>query len=134
LDGLIARSGKPENFVQLNVCSKLPKPGSDTQKAMDGAAIDTILQQIDPTTLRWAGLDKSELRKTARLRGRLIEPPLGWSLSAAASDWMDWSLGLGDGDKNGDCFQKNAYAIQRLTTLFRSARPKTEAVAAQNSP
>ncbi|MFN8572372.1 MAG: hypothetical protein U0132_09965 [Gemmatimonadaceae bacterium] len=81
-------------FYQLNVCDSLSAP-------LDPAAKDSI----------------------ATVRDRVVNPPLGWLLSAPARRWMDFSLESSSADDRGaSCQGRNARTLADLLDRVRGAR------------
>jgi hypothetical protein len=81
-----------DDFIQLNVCGRL---------AIDGA--DSVSESV-----------------ATRARERVVSPPLGWSLSRLAREWMDASLVLRtNGNNGGRCPTENRRRLAALDSVFR---------------
>jgi hypothetical protein len=73
-----------ERFLQLDVCDERPVTSA------------------------------TESDRVQKARERVVSPPLGWLLSKLARNWMDSSLISPIADKKGNCYQRNAFAIEKL--------------------
>jgi hypothetical protein len=91
----------PNDFIQLNVCDSL-RPAVPARR--DSASLDTF------TT--------NATRRKAR--DRLINPPLGWLLSAQARRWMDSSL-IRTATAETSCPARNVEQLERIASLLRKA-------------
>ena len=87
-----------ERFLQLNVCSELPR-GLDLASTVDESP------------------DEKDAVKEAA-RQKVVSPPLGWLLSKQARDWMDASL-AGEQPGDGSCYARNAAVIARLQAAVK---------------
>lgn len=80
------------DFIQLNVCGRL-----------EGIGADSASRSI-----------------AARARERVVSPPLGWSLSRLAREWMDASLlPRNNGRNSGPCPSENRRRLAALDSVFR---------------
>ena len=95
-------------FIQLNVCNRIPT--LDARRNLSAA-------------------------DSAKVRERVLSPPLGWLLSRQARGWMDASLGAvpGVGQEHGGCPAENARRLGLLRGMLAS-RATTIASAGMTHP
>lgn len=98
--GAQLRDALGDRFLQLNVCDRLPPRPSQVLSGRAGAA------------------DSSRI---LRSRERVVSPPLGWSLSDLARDWMDRSLEPPTNTSAAGCAAANAALLKQLTEILRAA-------------